>query len=139
MCDAGQTANDARDRQIALVALETAKCTRRANTCNQRLDCLRGFFVPPRLGFDGGPPLGPPSDAGSDAAPPEPPWAPGPTSPTLTGGFPWQDAGAEAGVFLVNGADSPSCAICAMERCPTFAYRCFAAEGDFLEDNDIPF
>lgn len=132
--DAGTgAAEKARNHRIALEALETAKCTRRARTCTQRLECLRGTFVPPQLPFDGGAPLGPPSDGGTDAAAPEPPWAPGPTSPTLTSGFPWQDAGVEAGVFLVNGADSPSCAICAMERCPTFAYRCFAAEGDSVE------
>jgi hypothetical protein len=114
----------------AELALEEARCTRRATSCDERLNCLRGMTIPAH------PPdvdAGAPEDGGVEAAVPEPSWK---TPWTATGanplwsGPPWADAGANSSTYLVPGVDSPSCARCAIERCPTFAYQCFSAEGD---------
>lgn len=123
---------DQADRTAAMQALEEARCTRRATTCDQRLDCLRGQTIAPRVpGYDASVPV----DAGADApVAPQPswktPWRPTATPDPLWGGPPWADAGKNPNVFLVPGVDSPSCARCAIERCPTFAYQCFSAEND---------
>lgn len=118
----------------AVIAAELAKCTRRASTCAQRIECTRGLFVPPHLSYDAGAPFAPPYNA--DAATPPPSWTTpwrgdGPRS--LWSGAPWQNGSGEPRVELIAGVDSPSCARCTIQRCPTFAYRCFSAEGDATE------
>lgn len=132
--DAGtdEAGADQSEKVAAAQALEEARCTRRATTCQQRLDCLRGQTVAPHFpGYDAAVPV----DAGTDAAVvPEPswktPWKPTATHDPLWGGPPWADAGKNANIYLVPGVDSPSCARCAIERCPAFAYQCFSAEND---------
>jgi len=115
-------------RARAVAALEAARCTRRATTCQERLDCLRGKTIAARVPHvDAGvpdaesPPIQEPSWASEwSGAGPDPLWA----DP------PWVDAGGKAGVYLVPGVDSPSCARCAIERCASTAYLCFSASGD---------
>ncbi len=129
--DAGASAAEPTEgdvKVVAALALEAARCTRRAKTCEQRFDCLRGKTIAPHIpGYD----AGPPQDAGLPITEPswKRPWTASGKDP-LWAGPPWVDAGGSSKVFLVPGVDSPSCARCAMERCPTFAYLCFSAEGD---------
>lgn len=114
---------------MAVGALEAARCTRRATTCQERLDCLRGKTIAARAPF-------PDAGAEPDGVSPifeEPIWAKpweGTGPDPLWAGPPWVDAGGKANVYLVPGVDSPSCARCAIERCPGFAYLCFSAQGD---------
>jgi hypothetical protein len=108
----------------SVLAAELANCTRRARNCDERLNCTRGTFIPPPPIFDAGV-LAPPPDAAGPA--PIPPFVGGVGSTSVSTGAPWQDAGVPA-IDLIPGVDSPSCASCAIERCPTFAYRCFSAE-----------
>lgn len=109
----------------SVVAAELARCTRRATNCEQRIACAKGTFIPPPMLFDAGAPLAPPPDAAGP--PPTPPFIAGPGAPSVTHGAPWQDGGFPA-TDLIPGVDSPSCASCAIQRCPTFAYRCFSAD-----------
>lgn len=115
-----------------MLALEFAKCTRRATTCAERIDCSRGIFIPGHVSFDAGTP-NPPfnEDAGQLPAWSEP-WKPSNKSKPLWTGAPWQHNGVPE-IELMPGVDSLSCAECAVERCPTFAYRCFSAAGDATE------
>lgn len=128
--DAGLNANEQElsEQLVAVQALEAARCTRRALSCQQRFDCLRGVTVGQFTGaLDGG---APPDAATVDLTPSwEVPWTASGPDPLWTDP-PWADAGAKASVYLVPGVDSPSCARCTIERCPTFAYQCFSAEGD---------
>jgi hypothetical protein len=114
--------------RFSIVAAEAARCTRRARSCQQRFDCLRGRMIPPRL------PLA--LDAGvQEATPPTPTpeWTKPyhAEEPDLSLSPPgWADDAGRYELELIPGVDSYACARCAVNRCPGFAYRCFAADGD---------
>ncbi len=124
--DAGAAASDDQDFVQKAVAFElsnVARCTRRASDCQQMADCMKGMHLLPP--FPAGVPLPPPVEAGAPVA--EPYWAvpyKGDSLDPLDTPNPW-----DGGVTLMP-TDSPSCVACAMDRCPTFAYFCFGAEGN---------
>lgn len=119
------------DKHAAMLALEAARCTRRAQTCQARFDCLRGQMIGPR-------PVGP-TDAGvrdSSPPPPKPEWTRpyrGDDQDPAIASLPWAEDGGTGRIELISGVDSYSCARCAVSRCPAFAYRCFAAGDDAVD------
>src|SRR5262249_234638 len=94
-------------QRMAILALEMAKCTRRASTCEQRFECTRGLYIPAQIVGDAGPPFAPPSPP---IVPPPPwsrPWQPGERPEGVWTGFSTQP---HPGVPLTPPADSPTSA-----------------------------
>lgn len=131
LAGAANESEEDEERARASLAAEVARCTRRALSCQERFDCLRGRMLPPKRSAD----AGVPADAPADTAPP-PIWSEPykGTSPDFAlSPPPWSPEAGVGRVSMVPGVDSPSCTRCVVERCPTFAYRCFAAEGDAVD------
>ena len=123
--DAGRVLSDR--GLFEFYASHMATCTRRAANCAERIDCTRHTFIPPR------PPTTNPLPPDWNTPPPAPPdwqkpWKPN-AGTVRWGSTPWQSGKLD----VIPAVDSPSCVRCAIERCPTFAYRCFGAQGDPVE------
>jgi hypothetical protein len=113
------------DKARHVMVMRIGDCSRNAKSCNQMGDCFRGVFTFPPL----------PSPLAEKVPPPAPPPTPVTKEPywkevykgtgpdPLSNETPW---GKPADLMPV---DSPSCAACAIERCPTMAYLCFGANG----------
>lgn len=116
------------DTQLqSFYALQMANCVRRSTNCQQRIDCTRRTFI---------------SSSPVTTLPFPDDWKTPPSRPAFYEKewqgdgerWPWANPpwdGEE--VHSIPGVDSPSCVRCAMQRCPTFAFRCFGADGDTAE------
>ena len=107
-----------RVRRAAAVAM----CTRSASRCGEMQSCFRGVQVlppPPEALAKAHPALPPPK------APDPPPYWKEPVRPE---GIDYRSTPTPWGKPMeLMPADSPACASCALQRCPTFAYACFGA------------